>query len=266
MSDEATTTTEGAAIQAELWSERAHDWAEVVESEVDPWLRPLYDEVLDRVAVGAGTALLDVGCGAGRFARMAADRGAGVSGIDITPAFIAIARGHSPDGDFRLGDLQSLPWPDDTFDVVTGFNSFFYAEDVGDALREAHRVARRGALLAMTAFGRPEHGDFAPVFELIADAVPAFAVEADEGPPLEQFLSDAGFAVEFAEYRPNAETYPDMDTLVRGYLAIGPLRHAVHAIGEDKVAEFIRSTFTPHVRPDGSVSVTDEYRLLIARA
>ena len=250
MSNETTEATAAAAMQSELWSERAQDWAEVVESELDPWLGPIYEEVLDRLAVGAGTAVLDVGCGAGRFARMARDRGASVSGIDITPTFVAIA---------RLGDLQALPWADDTFDVVTGFNSFFYAEDLGAALREAHRVARSGAALAMTAFGRPV-GDFAPLFELLAEALPAFAVEEDEGPPLEQFT------VELAEYRMVTETYPDIITLVRGYLAIGPLRQAVRAIGEEKVADLMRTAFASLVRPDGSVSLTDEYRLLLARA
>lgn len=68
----------------------------------------------------------------------------------------------------------------------------------------------------MTAFGRPDLGDFAPVFALIADAYPPSAVEAAAGPPLEQFLSDAGFTVEFAECRLNTETYPDIETLVRG--------------------------------------------------
>ena len=38
--------------------------------------------VLDRGQIGPGTAVLDCGCGAGRFARMAADRGATVAGID----------------------------------------------------------------------------------------------------------------------------------------------------------------------------------------
>jgi ubiquinone/menaquinone biosynthesis C-methylase UbiE len=68
-----------------------------------------------------------------------------------------------PDADVREGDFQALAWPDGTFDVVTGFNSFFYAESLEQALREAHRVARPGARLAMTAFGRPEPGDFAPL-------------------------------------------------------------------------------------------------------
>lgn len=106
-------------------------------------------------------------------------------------------------------------------------------------------------------------GDFAPLFELLAEALPAFAVEQDEGPPLERFLDGAGFRVELAEYRLITETYSDMDTLFRGYLAIGPLRQPIRVIGEARVAELMRSAFASLVRPDGSVSLTDEYRLLL---
>jgi len=116
----------------------------------------------------------------------------------------------------------------------------------------------------MTAFGRPEDSNFAPLLELLAEAVPAFAVEEDGGPPMEQFLTAAGFTVELAEYRRSTETYADLETLVRGYLAMGPLRLAVRAFGEDNVAQFMRYAFGSLVRPDGSVSVTDEYRLLTA--
>ena len=159
-----------------------------------------------------------------------------------------------------------LPWADDTFDVVAGFNSFFYADDLSQALREAHRVARPGARLGMTAFGRGENGDVAPLFELLADALPALATEEDDAPPLEQFLTEAGFAVELAEYRMISETYPDLDTLIRGFLAIGPLRQVVRAIGEEKVTECMRNAFSPLVGRDGRVTLTDEYRLLLARA
>ena len=47
-----------------------------------------------------------------------------------------------PEADLRLGDLQTLPFADDAFDLVTGFTSFFFAEDMVAALREAGRVAR----------------------------------------------------------------------------------------------------------------------------
>jgi ubiquinone/menaquinone biosynthesis C-methylase UbiE len=41
--------------------------------------------------------------------------------------------------------MEALPWPDDSFELVTGLNSFFFANDMVTALREAARVAKPGA-------------------------------------------------------------------------------------------------------------------------
>src|SRR5688500_17015312 len=109
--------TGSALPQADLWGERARDWADVMEGWTG-WGVPVYRQVLEHLTVGAGTRVLDVGCGAGRFARIAADRGAVIAGLDATEALVAIARERVPDGDFRIGDMESLPWADDSFDVV----------------------------------------------------------------------------------------------------------------------------------------------------
>ncbi len=69
-------------MSAEHWGTRPRDWAELAE----PSNRPLFAEVLARLRVAPGTRLLDVGCGSGFAARMAADLGAAVTGLDITPA------------------------------------------------------------------------------------------------------------------------------------------------------------------------------------
>lgn len=70
--------------------------------------------ILDQAKIGSGIRVLDCGCGAGRFARMAADRGGLVAGIDAAEQLIDIAAERTPDGDFRTGDLEALPWPDDS--------------------------------------------------------------------------------------------------------------------------------------------------------
>jgi ubiquinone/menaquinone biosynthesis C-methylase UbiE len=130
-----------AAQQSALWGPGASDWAEVMEGPKG-WGIPVYRRILELVPVGEGTRVLDVGCGAGRFCRIARDRGARVAGLDATKEFIDIARERTPDSEFEVGEMEDLPWRDDTFDVVTGFNSFFLAGDMVAALREARRGYR----------------------------------------------------------------------------------------------------------------------------
>jgi hypothetical protein len=71
-----------------LFGGRTRDWAETWESP-GGWGTPVYEHVLDRAKIGSGTLVFDCECGAGRFARMAADRG--VVGAGPT----ALAIGHS---------------------------------------------------------------------------------------------------------------------------------------------------------------------------
>jgi SAM-dependent methyltransferase len=247
-------------MQADLWGERAADWAELLEKEDRPWLGPAYELVLDRL-VSAGTRLLDVGCGSGRFCVLAAARGARVAGIDATPELLAIARERNPDADLRHGDLQFLPWDDGTFDVVTGFNAFFYAADIVAAFREAARVLAPGGHVALTAFGRPERCESTAALAYLAPMLPEFAVEEDELP-----LEPAGLAAVDAGYLEIAEEYPDLDTVLRAWLSIGPVRLAVRNAGEDAVREALTSAFAPLRSSSGGYRIEDEYRWVIAQA
>jgi SAM-dependent methyltransferase len=126
----------------------------------EPESLPAWAAVADATAIGSGIELLDIGCGAGEFCALAAARGASVHGLDATPAAIEHARRAVPDGDFQAGLMEDLPWPDASFDVVTGFNSFQYALDIDAALSEARRVSRRGGRLAICKWARPEDNEF----------------------------------------------------------------------------------------------------------
>src|SRR5579863_6647227 len=103
-----------AILQGHLWGGAAHTWAELRE----PIATPLWQAMLDTAGVGSGTRLLDAGCGAGGASLLAAQRGALVNGVDASEALLAIARRRLPDGDFRVGDLEALPYAGSTFDVV----------------------------------------------------------------------------------------------------------------------------------------------------
>src|SRR5690349_23221839 len=77
-----------AEAQGELWGRHPQTWARHQESQ----MRPLYDATLDGLEPLAARALLDAGCGAGLALRLAADRGAVVSGLDASPPLLEVAR------------------------------------------------------------------------------------------------------------------------------------------------------------------------------
>jgi trans-aconitate methyltransferase len=84
-----------ADVNGRLWGARASDWANIQEGMV----RPVYEAVLERTRVQSGTRHLDVGCGAGMAAQIAAARGAQVSGIDAAKTLLDIAQRRTPAGD-----------------------------------------------------------------------------------------------------------------------------------------------------------------------
>jgi ubiquinone/menaquinone biosynthesis C-methylase UbiE len=64
-----------------------------------------------------------------------------------------VPRTRLPDADLRVGEMEDLRWEDDTFDLVTGFNSFFFANDMVAALREAGRVVKAHAPIVIQVWG-----------------------------------------------------------------------------------------------------------------
>jgi SAM-dependent methyltransferase len=61
---------------------------------------------------------LDAACGTGRFAEFLAGRGHRVIGVDSSPDMLAYAQRRVPDGEFHVGELDRLPLPDDSVDVI----------------------------------------------------------------------------------------------------------------------------------------------------
>jgi SAM-dependent methyltransferase len=141
-----------AAINGELWGAKARDWAEFQQRK----RRPDFEECIRSTGIGQGTTVLDVGCGAGGFCRLAADAGASVTGIDAAAGMIEVARERVPDARFDVGDIQFLPYDDQSFDVVAGFHSFPFTAQPLEALRQGSRCRwRRRAGAAKNAIRTP---------------------------------------------------------------------------------------------------------------
>lgn len=97
----------------------------------------------------AGIRILDVGCGSGGLARLLAEEGAEVTGIDPNPQALTAARTLAPAARFEEASAEALPFEDAAFDVVLVVNALHHVplDAMDRALAEAARVARPGGWL-----------------------------------------------------------------------------------------------------------------------
>jgi SAM-dependent methyltransferase len=236
----------------------------------EPKVLALYESVLEELPVRAGMRLLDVGCGAGLFLRLAAQRGADVAGIDADEAFVEIAHERVPSADIVVGDMHALPYDDDCFDVVTGFDAFQLASDPGRALRETGRVARPGAPVVIAGWGQPERCEAAGCVKALGD------LEAT--PPtvtLDLFkLSDPGAITAFAaqgDLIPGARhevqcvwNYAGEDELLIALGSTGFAVKAAEAAGQQRVTAAILESVAPYRMSDGGYRLENVFSYLIA--
>jgi SAM-dependent methyltransferase len=261
----ATAAVTGSGVkQGELWGQRPQEWAAVEEQQ-----RPTYEEGIRRAGITAGDRVLDVGCGTGVFLEAVTKLGARPHGLDASVALLRIARARVPQAELRVGDAQSLPFDDDAFDAVTGFNSFFFADDMVAALREAGRVAKPGAPVLVQVWGRPERCDLTPMLAAVGGLRPT---AAQPGPPLwkpgvlERIATAAGLKPDISFDLSTAFEFIDQEVLVRCMLAPGPVGDAVRHAGEAAVGRAIADALAPCRRVDGRYQLENEWHYLLARA
>ncbi|MBV9193504.1 MAG: methyltransferase domain-containing protein [Solirubrobacterales bacterium] len=255
-----------AAINGELWGERARDWAELQEGS----RRPDFELCLRRTGIGHGTELLDLGCGAGGFCRLAADAGARVTGIDAAAGMLEIARERVPGGRFDVGDVQFLPYDDGTFDVVTGFHSLPFAADPLAALREAARVAKPGGSLFIVIFGREDRNQLAVVLGAIRSLLSPVRAGApgptalSDSEVLDDLITHAGVATVEDGLVETAYEYPDLDTALRAIRSAGLTLLAERAVGEAAINGAIAGALAPYRTPGEGFRLEVESRYILA--
>ena len=256
-----------AALHGPRWGARAADWAAAgARISTKAW-----EAVADAAGVDAGTRLLDVACGSGEFCALARSRGAVVSGIDAAEGMIAVARGALPDGDFRVGPMERLPWDDETFDVVTGFNAFHFAADLVGALAEARRVARRGGGVAICNWG-PRSGNRLLTIMAAVRALQPSAQPQRPDPPLgddgviEGFARRAGLEPLVAGEVDATIEAEDEETLARALMAPGSVVATIESVGEEPVRRTILEAAAPFRRADGSYRIGNSFRFVVCAA
>ena len=254
------------AEQRELWSTNPRDWAEIAEPQnhrcsTSCWTRP---------ASNPDTRLLDVACGSGYAAALAADRGAVVTGVDIAPALLEIARERTPEGTFVEGEMDALPFADEQFDVVTSVNGFQFALDPAKAFAEAGRVLVPGGRLGAATFAEPERNEGtalhlamkALVDEPEDDGYAPYALSSPGGLRLAledaaglRLISDAEVAL--------AWTYPDTETAIRALLASAGGARSARAVGEQRVRDALVGAIELFQDRTGAVAIHNVFRYVV---
>lgn len=247
------------------WGARAAEWAYLWE----PYALPANEVLFDRLGVEAGTRLLDIACGSGFAASLAARRGAVVSGIDASEQLVTIAAARTPRGRFQAGDMFALPYPDDSFDLTTSFNGIW--KGCEDALKEARRVLTPEGRLGLTFWGRFDRLGLMPYFLQVIALSPsghgtATTEQGDTQNVIEDMLNAAGFGILERGTVNVVNEWPDTLTAVRALAAAGPSVPAIEAVGYEAFCEALQEVMSPLCDGDLGIRIVSEFCWITAAA
>lgn len=254
-------------LQGYLWGRNARDWFEIQERQS----QALYDIILKALNLTLEQSLLDAGCGAGLFCEMAAKRGTTVMGIDASAALLDFAQKRAPRAVFFEGDLEAMPFVENTFDVVTLLNCLHHIASPHDVLIEARRVLRAGGRAAIAAWGRPEECAMAAVYRAIDELLPvaspstpaAFAFSDDDA--MRKLVARAGLAKQLQARAVAIWSYADETEAMRGLLSTSSAAQAVDCAGEERVRKTVKEAIAPFRLPRGGYRMENAFHYVIAQ-
>ena len=255
-----------AAVQGPLWGRHPDVWSTTMEQMV----RPLYAATLDALGPLAGRTLLDAGCGAGQALADAAHRGAAVAGLDASAPLLNVARARTPSAELRQGDIEAMPFDDNSFDVVTAFNAIQYAVDPAAAVAELARVCRPGGQVAIGVWGDPARCETEGLFGRLRSlappppGTPAPLAVSDAG-VVEELLQKAELTVEAGDEVPITIEFADLDEAWQGHSSAGPLQKVIDTVGADAVRAVVEAVVVADRKPDGALRQHNVMRYVLAQ-
>jgi len=253
-------------IQGRLWSVAPAYWTQHFE----PWFLPMYKKVLEQLKPTERHLLLDAGCGSGLFSHMAIKTGAQVIGIDAAPGLLEVARRRNPENNFLEEDLEALPFADDSFHFVVGFNSFQYAGSFHKALQEAARVLKPGGKLVISIWDKPDMSDATEILKAISVLLPPpppgtpgpFALSEDG--KIEAACEQTGLKVTYKTMVPCSFIYASLDEAVKSFMGTGPAAAAIKNSSKDAVEHAIATAMKMFRLADDIHFLLNQFLVFIA--
>jgi ubiquinone/menaquinone biosynthesis C-methylase UbiE len=226
--------------------------AEAYQRHLVPTIASLWAaDLIDRAAPRPGERVLDVACGTGVVARLAAERmGSGrVVGLDINSGMLAVARSLPADAtrpiEWHEGSALALPFSDDAFDLILCQFGLQFFPDKPKALGEMRRVLAPAGRIALSVFTVIEH---TPASHVLADALDRhFGTGASQTKRSEHSLSDkqelrelataAGFGNVAIETVTQTIRFPSAREFVRVQLSATPLSYLMAGMDDRRQRE-----------------------------
>jgi SAM-dependent methyltransferase len=233
--------------------------------------------LVERVGAAPGLEILDVATGSGNVALAAAMRGASVTGLDLTPELLEVARRRAADADvdvrFIEGDAEELPFQSDSFDRVTSCFGVMFAPRHEQAASELMRVVRPGGMIAFTAW-TPE-GLIGGTFKAVGGYMPPPPPELK--PPVtwgnedhvRDLLGDSGVELSFERRsvtfkHDSPESWLEYDERILGPAIMAKAALEPQGRYEELREDLLRLYRTANESDDGTFRAQAEYLLTVA--
>ncbi len=238
--------------QQEQW-QLAGNAPEVYQQHLVPAISALWAPALvEAAALRSGERVLDVACGTGVVARLAAEYVGVIGkvvGLDLNPGMLAVARTVAPTVgvrvEWREGSAQALPFEDEMFDVALCQQGLQFFPDRPAALREMRRVLVPGGRLALTVWRPIEHSPgFAALAEALERHVSAKAAQVmrapfalGDGEELRALIAGVGFQDVAVRSATEMARFASPEEWLRYQVAGSPLaEHVAQASDEARAA------------------------------
>lgn len=220
--------------------------------------------LLGTAGVTTGQRVLDVACGTGVVARQAAELvgpSGTVSGVDLNPAMIEVAKERASTIDWRIADAVDLPYADGTFDVAMCQSALFFFPDPAQAVREMARVVVGGGVVALQTYaGLEEQAAYGPFVDTVArlagdDARKLMGTYWSRGDlgELRSLLAGAGLEPTTADTALGQVRFPSIDAFVHTEIQATPLASRIDESTYLAILGDARSTLGQYEQADGSV-------------